>query len=362
MDLSAENTTILTNSAKTIVGIDGKEWFKGPPRRILFCFNTSFEVESKSLQAVVNIEELNVIENNVCSEVINLSKSIDDQKIDISLCEEKIKEIKKLKLVKSENPVGHYINKAKNNEERGVGEGTFNGDVKISGNDVVIPSRLEHYVYNSNDGLTTFNIGDVVAVTFGTGSKVAKQYKGKTVDFVVNNCKRCDWCYIKCNRLALIPVKDGWSKKDIVLVDSYRRFESLIDGLYPCNRVSYKGWQTKTVGLKRIYVTDKMPKVRKQKRVMREIDFTEVCNDDTWVFIGGTIWDNSFHISGIGKGRHRNCRIIYTTKDRDVAIEWLNRRIEYFKECISDMNDRINKIADMIDGLKRIRELNLVKE
>jgi hypothetical protein len=113
---------------------------------------------------------------------------------------------------------------------------------------VKISDRCEPYMYNSQNDLTTFNIGDVVDVVFMDKVKVKKDYKGKTIRFFINNILDYHWSSNE-RRLALIPLdkKDKFSDKDVLIIDHSYRFDCLMIDLYPENRRPYAGWRGKEV-------------------------------------------------------------------------------------------------------------------
>jgi hypothetical protein len=118
---------------------------------------------------------------------------------------------------------------------------------------IKISDACEPYMYNTKSDTKKLNIGDVLDVKFKTGSRVKKEYAGKTVKFFVNNVLDYSF-YSPYRRVALIPFskKDKFSYIDALIVDEHNRFECLMIDLYPANRVPYAGWKNKEVTIKKL--------------------------------------------------------------------------------------------------------------
>lgn len=116
---------------------------------------------------------------------------------------------------------------------------------------IKISDSCEPYMYNTKHHMKSLNIGDVINVKFKGGSKVKKEYAGKTVKFFVNNVLDYSF-YDPYRRVALIPFdkKDKFDYKDALIVDEHNRFECLMIDLYPVNRRPYAGWKNKEVVIK----------------------------------------------------------------------------------------------------------------
>jgi hypothetical protein len=114
---------------------------------------------------------------------------------------------------------------------------------------IAIPERCEPYMYNTPDDLNKINIGDVIQLRFSRRRfRVKKEYRGKSIKFVVNNYREHNWRR-PTRRLALIPLdkQDAYTEKDVLFLDDEDRFECLMIDLFPCNRKPYAGWKNKTV-------------------------------------------------------------------------------------------------------------------
>lgn len=58
----------------------------------------------------------------------------------------------------------------------------------LSFNDKIgVPRSCEPYMYNTRDNLSEVNIGDTLEISFQSGYGVDKNYKGRTIKFLVNN-------------------------------------------------------------------------------------------------------------------------------------------------------------------------------
>lgn len=119
---------------------------------------------------------------------------------------------------------------------------------------VVMPHTTEPYMYNNlHDDLLKLEIGDAVEVSFKDHRNVLEKYRGKKLLFVVNNYKDYEWCE-PIRKLALVP-KDkctGFCKNDVLFIDDYRRFEYLMEDLFPCNRTPFRGWKNKEVRITKV--------------------------------------------------------------------------------------------------------------
>ena len=119
-------------------------------------------------------------------------------------------------------------------------EGRFPGRKALVGEQrVAVPRRCEPYFYLTDDDLNRFEIGDRVTLKFGEGFRVAKKYKGKRVNFTVNNFLEHNWRR-QTRRLALIP--EGGTDKDVLILDDADRFECLMIDLFACNRKPFAEW------------------------------------------------------------------------------------------------------------------------
>lgn len=117
-----------------------------------------------------------------------------------------------------------------------------------------IEERCEPFMYNTQDDLLQFEIGDIVEVKFGNENyRVKKEYVGRKLKFIVSNLLEYEW-RLKTKRLALVPIEkeEDFKTKDVLFLDAYDRFECLMIDLFPVNRRPYAGWKNKTVQIKKI--------------------------------------------------------------------------------------------------------------
>lgn len=115
--------------------------------------------------------------------------------------------------------------------------------------DINIPSTCEPFMFNTNNDLNKFEKGDVVSIKFQDKSYNGK-YKGKTIDFIVMDYMEYSNAYKRfTKRLALVTLdkESQFTEDDILYLDDYYRFSSLIIDLFPINRIPYKGWKNKEV-------------------------------------------------------------------------------------------------------------------
>lgn len=365
---SPDTHIVMTDTSKNILGLVSIDWYPKHPYQLLYSYDAdniiTTEVVSRYLVKVKDLIELNEVVKNITKYIDNTTEGIEKYKKLISEYRDTIEQLNKLKLIRSENTVDYYIQKIKNRQRDRINklaDGTYVEDFDVVGGIVKIPERAEPYFYNSEEDLNQFEIGDKVEVTFGIGSRVHKNYKGKTVTFIVNNYRKYEYTG-PVKRLALIPIKDKWSKKDVIILDAYDRFWGLMIDLYPCNRVPYRGWRTKTVSIKKIGSTVEMPKAFPKRKEMSLNDF-EYPDKDVWVVTGR--WHENFtppkyFIDGVSKGYSYFCKRIHTTKDRELAIEWLREKIKSNEEGIIFAGKAIEKKKIMLSGAQKIKEWKLL--
>lgn len=124
---------------------------------------------------------------------------------------------------------------------------------KILEKNIGIESCCEPYMYNTNDDLNKFKVGDIVEINFQNKHKVRKEFSGKTLKFQIMNSMSHNWGR-PTQRLALVLADkiNKFSEKDVLYLDDYYRFECLMIDLFPCNRRPYAGWKNKEVTIKKV--------------------------------------------------------------------------------------------------------------
>lgn len=124
---------------------------------------------------------------------------------------------------------------------------------KILEKNVGIENRCQPYMYNTNDDLNKFKVGDIVEIKFQNKHKVRKEFSGKTLKFQIVNSMSHKWLR-PTQRLALVLADkiNKFSEKDVLYLDDYNRFECLMIDLFPCNRRPYAGWKNKEVTIKKV--------------------------------------------------------------------------------------------------------------
>lgn len=130
-----------------------------------------------------------------------------------------------------------------------------------------IPTACEPFMFNTKEDLNQFEKGDVVTVTFQNKNFNGK-YKGKTVNFVVKDFMPYKY-RIQTKRLALVPyeIENNFTEEDITYLDTHDRFECLMIDLFPINRIPYKGWKNKEVGIE---INNNLKRERKLDSVLNE--------------------------------------------------------------------------------------------
>jgi len=119
---------------------------------------------------------------------------------------------------------------------------------KGAASQIAVPDRLDPSMFNSEQDLLQFEVGDKVKVKFGTGFRVPKKYAGRSLTFLVNNAKEYEY-RIKSKVLVLTLES---KPKDVMVIHPTDRFECLMIDLFPCNRRPYAGWRNKKVTLKKV--------------------------------------------------------------------------------------------------------------
>ena len=111
-------------------------------------------------------------------------------------------------------------------------------------------------MYNCDDDLTEFIIGHEVSVTF-TDKKVGvpKDYRGKTINFIVNNILPYFRGSESTRKLALVPSEkiNEFNLSDVILVDDAQSFRILMVALRnKNNKIPFRGWKNKKLKIKKV--------------------------------------------------------------------------------------------------------------
>jgi len=216
--------------------------------RYAYVVDTSFKLEKEIKAFKSYIDRSEEYSKETETEIKNLQKNIKDIKgIKVRKCSVSTKSI--MDKLKKE------MDKLKKEKEifwpSFMNTGILDGIIQF-------PKGTEPFFYNTSDDTLKYDVGDLVEVTFGVGSRVPRRYKNQTVTFIVNNIKDYMWGH-KIRKLALCPDKDNWTIKDILFIDTEFRFSCLMIDLFPENRRPFNGWRTKKVTLKKIGHKDTLP-------------------------------------------------------------------------------------------------------
>ena len=129
---------------------------------------------------------------------------------------------------------------------------------------IYIDTECQPYMYNSDNDLTQYVIGSVVNVTFqDKRTRIKKEYKGKTVKFIVNNTRPYINQHETCRRLALVPFdnQEDYKMDEVVIVDDTQRFRNKMMLRDKLLRRPFAGWKNKTVTITKVVE----PKIIKTK-------------------------------------------------------------------------------------------------
>lgn len=234
--------------------------------------------------------------------------------------------------------------------------------VSVKNNKVRIPTRCCPYFYLTDDDLNQFKIGDMVSVKFGNGSKVAPRYRNRTVQFVVNNFMKHNWRR-PTKRLALIPLEDGWTLQDVLILDDYDRFDCLMTDLFPCNRIPFSGWKSKEVRVKKNGTIGRMPETTIKRPSVKDLlregpeeillrKSSEYRNDH-----------RTLVITDVDKRKNMDQPFvftykIYTSRDKKDAIKFLEEAIAKLKKDTEELKESIKNSSEFAEGIKYIEGLN----
>lgn len=291
---------------------------------------------------------------------------IEDMKADVitreaALCTRRatLEEVSKKEVVNSQEAIEQVIKEAEENEESARSGYT----ISIKEDSLVgIPYRCCPYFYLTNDDLTQFNMGDIVEVEFGKGSRVAAQYKGKTLQFIVNNFLEYGFRR-PTKRLALIPLTEGWTQDDVLILDDYDRFECLMTDLFPENRIPFRGWKSKEVTIKKAGQIEQMPKANVTEPT---VSYLKSKTKDEILLRKGSEYRGGKEVSivlDVGKQGDMPGSLvftfkIYTSRDKKDAIDFLNSRIKEIKEGIVKLKGEIEDKQAFAAGIQYFEDLN----
>lgn len=206
---------------------------------------------------IKHYEEKNNIYNFNINEYITQSDKI----------KKDIENIGKLKVIECDRNNYYYYNSYKFLKEwyNNGGKTNYNpsciDDIIIEKNQIQIPSWCNGYHYNTALDYCdkNFEIGDIVELKFKKNEMVKDEYRGKTIQFIINNKLVYKYYSHNYTRLALTPLTDNWTKDDIIIIDDCERIADLMVDLYPENRLEFQGWECKTVSIKVVDKSEKLP-------------------------------------------------------------------------------------------------------
>lgn len=358
---------IYTNSNKSIIGLCSTEGFK-TLTAYMWLFDINFEVYTPNLKIINDIDEIDEIKENLKNEIKNYKLNINECKNIIDESKIGIDEIKKYKVKKSNMTVKEFLIKEKRRTEEEILWPKLE-DIEIINGLVQVPDRIEPFFYNTTEDLTKFNKGDKVEVEFGTGYRVNKKYKGKKLTFVVNNCKSYSYYGTPSNTIILTPMEDNWTKKDIVLLESYDRFETTMDGLFVENRIPFKGWKNKEVKIKKISKIKKLSVPRDEVNKMKNEDLEPSSKNEYCLVFNNDIRDyvelNVTEAVDIVRNKDYGINFstfytdvlkIFTTKDIEIGIKLFNSKISNSENKISTIEEKINRNEAIIERIEKLKE------
>lgn len=342
---------LVTNSRKDMLGLVGRDWFKkffNTPGALMFSGRHMVEVFPRYMSQVDSTEECEHIIYNIKKSIEECKNNILEIKDKIRIREEDISNISSLDLIKSSNS-SLYYREVYNREEKILKRGYYSSgvsldDLIIRDNQIWIPDKSEPFYYNTDDDLLQVEIGDILELKFKDHQKVKKDYRGKTIRFVVNNFLEYKYRN-RTRRLALTPIIDGWTKKDIVILDDSDRFECLMIDLFPCNRRPFAGWRRKNVSVKKIGSASSLPGYK------NDIDFKKLLDTNPGDYIISYLHEDHT-ISDIiryedSKGLFWTCKLA-TSSDANKAIRFIKSRIREYKKKIVEIEECIERNEETI--------------
>lgn len=318
----------------------------------------STEVLPQNMVDVEGPKDLSWIRDNNKTLIEEMKADIITRETALRTRKSSLDKVSKMKVVNSKKTIDKVIAETEEYEES-IKSGYL---VSIRNNLVGVPSRCCPYFYLTEDDLNQFIIGDIVKVKFGDGSKVASKYKGKTIEFVVNNFLEHNWRR-PTKRLALVPLEDGWTKGDVIILDDYDRFECLMIDLFPCNRRPFNGWRSKEVSIKKVGQVKQMPKTGDTKptlSMLRARTQGEILIRKVIDYKGDR---TCLTTSDVGKrGDMAGMLVfdykIYTSADKKEAISFLKNRIIEVERGIAELKETIKYTEEFIAGIKYFEDLN----
>lgn len=338
-----------TTPSKSFIGFGSKDLKQSNNiYGIIFSTKSYKEVDFRQIQKINNKKDLKEIENKIDSYINETKKDIIDNFEYIKSCEKKIKDIQSLNVKNSNKTIKEYIKKLlKEKSNRNLCWIALK-DIQIIDNIVQIPSSVEPFYYSSTKDLTNFDVGDIIEVSFGTGSKVPKKYKGKIINYIVNNLKDYTWDK-PYRKLALTPNEKDWRKSEIILIDGYGRFMALMIDLFPCNRRHFSGWKTKTVGIRKKGHQNTLPRPFEDDALSLD-NLTHVPKDAYVITYNGS------EITGVEKGNNfYNSYKIYTKRDARLAIEYLKNKIKTCDRNCASLEGLLKEYSEVLKDAEMLK-------
>lgn len=226
-------------------------------------------------------------------------------------------------------------------------------ELPVVNNVVEIPERCTPFFYMSKVDLKKYKIGDILKIKFKDNNRNEKQYRGKEVEFVVNNSMiHYDERY---NRLVLTINKDNWTNKDVIVLEDICRFDDLIDALWPCNRRPFAGYKNKTVKVEKVGEVKELPLFEYRSDERSPYLFECSSEKDSGNIILEVINEKD---RNNGKNKYYwNLVPVGNDKDVKLAIDFIKREIRNEKEYIKKIEKDIEHLNSMLNMKDKYLEI-----
>jgi hypothetical protein len=327
-----DDLVVVKNYNNSLIGLTTKDWRENTYVSIQILKGDEFlPVVKSNLEEISSWDEVLEVIREIKRYATNIKKNLDRTKDDIETYQREIKKISNLKVYKSSKTSKdllkefEYVNKNHDHED------FDRSNLLVIENEIFVPHRCESFFYVTNCDLLKFEKMDIVEVTFGSGHRVQKEHKGKTLKFVVNNF--LEHKYTRATkRLALTPLHEDWKRNEIVIVDDYARFEALMVDLFAENRRPFAGWENKKVIISKIGEVTELP------RYKNYIDYHEI----------------------LKMGDPTN--IIHTTKDVKKKIAFLKLNISSTEEHLAQIIFEFDKTEKMITAIEKFDYKSIIEK
>jgi prefoldin subunit 5 len=343
--IDPKDILIITDTQNNMLGITGPNWFGNNYLSLLFCNGSSITVVVKYTHSIESLEELHATVESLKSKIATMKENIVKNKSNIEEQEQSIKSLLALEVIKSSRSGKYFVDMYKKYREKEENWDYYDcesvKDLLVKDNTVFIPHRSNPFFYNADPNLLEFKVKDIVELKFLNNNKVDERYRGKKVRFVVNNLMTYSWGG-DLNRLALTPVTDGWTHKDIIILDPAYRFECLMIDLFPENRRPFYGWGKKNVKIEKVGEVEQLPLIHGSTDLEK---ITTVQPEDYTLHYNL----NNDRVVGIGQGYHWRSVKICTSTDVKDGIKFLKENIEDLKKTGTDLQDKLEETERMIE-------------